>query len=265
MKNKNLTRQHNQRLWTGTPEPCCLRNKAVMRIFTVLMAALIMMGGFSVTAYAGGGPENEEPVEPMETAEPVETTGGYEPEPLTPEGNLTLVDDIEGEASGDKQFITVITKNGNYFYIIIDRAEDGENTVHFLNLVDEADLLALMEDETIATPAPVVCICTDKCEAGAVNTNCPVCKPDMTNCMGKVKTVEPEPEPETEKSGGMGGILVVVLLLAVGGGGAFYFFKIKKPKQSEKGGDDLDDFDFEDDEDEDSEAFEDEAEQEDTE
>ena len=126
-----------------------------IRIFAVMIAALVMMGGFSVTAYAGGG-EDEENIVPVTEEQPEETTGGYEPEPLTPEGNMTLVDDIEGETSGDKQFITVVTKNGNYFYIIIDRAEDGENTVHFLNQVDEADLLALMEDGTAS--AETLCV-----------------------------------------------------------------------------------------------------------
>lgn len=244
-----------------------MKRKAFMRIFAVMIAALVMMGGFSVTAYAGGG-DDEENIVPVETAEPEqqeETTGGYEPEPLTPEGNMTLVDDISGETSGDKQFITVVTKNGNYFYIIIDRAEDGENTVHFLNQVDEADLLALMEDgEASATPAPAVCSCTDKCTAGAVNTNCPVCKTDMTNCMGVEAAAEPEPEPEPEESGGMGGMLIIVLILALGGGGAFYYFKVMKPKQSVKGGADLDDYDFDDDEDEETEfeVFEDEREDE---
>ena len=72
-----------------------------------------------------------------------------EKEPLTPEGNLTLVDDISGEVKDAKQFVTLVTKNGNYFYLIIDRDDEGKETVHFLNQVDEADLLALMEEEEI--------------------------------------------------------------------------------------------------------------------
>ena len=109
-----------------------MKNKKIIRKFTVLLAALVIMCGFSVTAYAGGGDESDDTPTPVteETpapeTEPEETTGGYEPQPLTPDGNMSLVDDITGEASGDKQFITVVTKSGNYFYIIIDRAEDGD-------------------------------------------------------------------------------------------------------------------------------------------
>ena len=136
-----------------------MKHKKLFRSVTALLAALVLMGGFSVTAFAGGGDVSDEPPTPVTETEPEETTGGYEPQPLTPEGNMSLVDDITGEASGDKQFITVVTKNGNYFYIIIDRAEDGENTVHFLNQVDEKDLLQLMEDEQTEAPA---CSCTEK-------------------------------------------------------------------------------------------------------
>ena len=226
-----------------------MKNKKVFRSFTVLLAALIIMGGFSVTAYAGGGEEYEY-TEPEQTTEPEETTGGYEPQPLTPEGNMSLVDDISGEASDDKQFITVVSRNGHYFYIIIDRAEDGENTVHFLNQVDEADLLQLMEDEQTEETA-AVCSCTDKCAAGSVNTSCPVCSVNMSECAGKEAiTADPEPtdEPEKKGSGGMGGIILVVLLLA-GGGGAFFYFKVMKPKKNTaKGGTNFDDLDLDEDE-----------------
>ena len=98
---------------------------------------------------------------------------------LTPDGNLSLMDDIG--TTGGKQFITLQTKAGNTFYLIIDRDDEGEQTVHFLNQVDEADLMALTEDgETV----PETCTCTAMCEAGAVNTACPVCKNNLTACTG---------------------------------------------------------------------------------
>ena len=177
---------------------------------------------------------------------------------LTPDGNLSLIDDIG--TTGGKQFITLQTKAGNTFYLIIDRDDEGEQTVHFLNQVDEADLMALTEDgETV----PETCTCTAKCEAGAVNTACPVCKNNLTACTGpEPEATEPEAdEPqEEEKSGGMGGLVVFLVVVLMGGGAALYFFKFKKPKDNTKGNDDLDEYDFgEDEDDEDEPAPEDES------
>lgn len=168
---------------------------------------------------------------------------------LSPDGNLSLIDDIGNSTASGKQFITVESKNGNVFYLIIDRDDAGEETVHFLNQVDEADLMALTEDGE-AVEKPIVCSCTDKCQAGAVNTSCKMCMTNMSECVGKeAEPVEPdEPEePAAEKKGGAGVIAVVLLILATGGGAAFYFF-VLKPKQGKKVPSDLDDFDLEDEE-----------------
>ena len=127
----------------------------------------------TVTPWAADATNDSNVVEETETARP------------DPGGNAALVDDF----GGNKQLITVTTKAGNYFYILIDRAnEDKETAVHFLNQVDEADLEALMEDGETAEETPAVCNCTEKCAAGAVNTACPVCAVNMAGCTGRAGT-----------------------------------------------------------------------------
>jgi flagellar basal body-associated protein FliL len=210
-----------------------MKNKGKIRILTALFAVVLCMAAFPLTAYAGGGEESEtEPPAEITTPEP-ETPANPNPVTLTPDGILTLVDDIdEQEGESYKQFITVVTKDGNYFYIIIDRAGDTEN-VYFLNMVDEADLLALIEDMDTIPAQPTLDPVT----------------PEPTPTEPEPEPTEPE--PEDKKSGGMGGILLIVLVLAAGGG-AFYYFKILKPKQAVQGGTDLaelDELDFEGDDD----------------
>ena len=226
--------------------------KQKLRLLTGLLAVMLCCAALTPAAFAyADDPETAETAETVQETDTPEddapVTGGAEP--LTPEGNLTIVDDIQGEAAGDKQFITVQTKAGNTFYIIIDRAADGENTVYFLNAVDEADLMALMEDGE-----PAACDCTTKCAAGAVDTACPVCAVNMTECVGAEPEPEPEPTPEpveetAKESSGLNPAVLLVVLLVLGGGGAFASFKlVKGRKASTKGPDDLDDYDYGEDE-----------------
>lgn len=237
-----------------------MKNKKMFRMFLTLMAVVFSMTAFSIPAYAGGAPEQEEIEQPV-IQEPEPTPA---PVPLTPEGNLSLVDDIEGKTAEDKQFITVVSKSGNTFYIIIDRAADGENTVHFLNQVDEADLMALTEDGKTET-APEVCTCTEKCKTGSVNLNCALCKTNTAECAGKEPKAEEPEQEETAKKGG-NPLLILLVLLVLGGGGTFAYVKFLKPKQATKGNDSLDDLEFEDEyEDTEVEYLDDEPEQEDNE
>ena len=213
-----------------------MKNK-LKKTMTALCAALILMGGFSVPAYAQG--TAAEP--PTEDATNDSNVVVEEPEtpPLTPKGNATLVDDF----GGNKQLITVTTKAGNYFYILIDRAnEDKETAVHFLNHVDDADLQALLED---GKKEPEVCNCTAKCQAGAVNTACPVCKNNLTACNGPEPAPQPEEEkPQEEKPSGMGCLVVFFVIVLLGGGAALYFLKFNKEKADTTGNDDLAEYDF---------------------
>ena len=124
-----------------------------MNKFCALMLSVALCAGMAAPAFAYGGEPVEEAEQPVLTSttdeEDAVTVTDEENGALTPEGNLTLVDDYHtsySDGSG-QQFITLVSKSGNTFYLVIDRNAKGQQTVHFMNLVDEVDLLTLMEEE----------------------------------------------------------------------------------------------------------------------
>ena len=148
--------------------------------------------------------------------------------PLTPDGNMELVDDYGSLEAGGKQFITVMTKNGNYFYIIIDRDDDGNEKVHFLNMVDESDLLSLMDDDQVAEYIAVTGKGkTEEKEEEKTPVVAPEPEPDPE------PVVEPEPEKEPVN---VNGIMAIILIIGLGAAGGFvYYMSTKNNKKKQNG------------------------------
>lgn len=242
-----------------------MSKKRGMRLFLSLALCVVMAAGFSTTAFAyADDTEQDLPVTEATQPEDMPPAGETTEQPTEPD--LTPGEPFEDEGNAytrdllydkdcHKQFITVQTKNGNTFYIVIDYDkpvdEDEEQyQTYFLNLVDERDLMDLMEEDDLPDMS---CNCVDKCVAGAVNTECPVCKNNMAECMGKEaeqadpaegegENPEQPDEPEKEKSGGVPiGVIAVIVLLAVVGGGAYYYIKFVRGKKQKD--DDLDFYD----------------------
>ena len=156
--------------------------------------------------------------------------------PLTPDGNLTLVDDYGSVQAGGKQFITVVTKTGNYFYIIIDRDDEGEETVHFLNMVDESDLLKLMDDEE--AQAYISSITGDSEKEPTT---------EEKETTEETASEEEEPVKEEKQTSNKGVILLLLGAVGAGIGGYFYLNQSKGKKETNSDWDP--DYDYNEDED----------------
>ena len=203
----------------------------IKKLGALLVSAALCVGmAAPAFAFEGEAAPVEQPVLPEVVEEDVVTVTDETSGALTPEGNLTLVDDYHtnySDGSG-QQFITLVSKSGATFYLVIDRNAKGQQTVHFMNLVDEADLLALMEEE----------------DAEAYNAEKEAVKQaelDKLKAEEEAKKAAEEAEKaadvpkENKMTKYAAAFLGVVALIALAAGGGFYAFaKQKQKKQAEK-------------------------------
>ena len=241
-----------------------LKNK-IGKIGLLLVICLVMAFGTATTAFAyvdeSAASEDENAVTvwediPEESSESEEETTEIQPEEvtdesgtedpaidrsgLTPDGNMNLVDDLTGEEADAMQFLTVTTKSGHTFYIIIERGKDTEN-VHFLNQVDEADLMALMSDEE---------------KEQFVKENTPEeTEPVITPTLEPEETTEPAvTEPEKQEKQGSNSLAILAVFGVIGAAVAagYYVMKIKPGKKGSSLDEDLEFYDDEEYENEDT-------------
>lgn len=198
-----------------------------MKIKKWMLLCMVMLGTvFSTSMSAFAYTENteqqatetetpEETESSEETAVLEENQSQTEATPFSVPGNGQLLDDKSEDDS--KQFLTIQTKNGNTFFLVLDRSSNTEN-VYMLSMIDENDLQEFIsETKEAETPAVVL----PEQETKPVDTS-----------------LESEPKPET---GGMNtGAILAIILIAAGAIGGYYYFKIVKPKRAEEEAEDED-------------------------
>ena len=204
-----------------------MMNKVCALVLSVALCAGMAAPAF---AFEGEAAPVEQPVLEEVVEENVVTVTDETSGALTPEGNLTLVDDYHTDYSdgSGQQFITLVSKSGATFYLVIDRNAKGQQTVHFMNLVDEADLLSLMEEEEANAYT------AEKEAAAQAEQDRLKAEEEAKKAAEEAASGEEQPK-ENKVTKIASGFLGVVVLIALAAGGGFYAFtKKKQKKQAEK-------------------------------
>ena len=200
----------------------------IKKLGALLVSAALCVG-MAVPAFAfeGEAVPVEQPILPEVVEEDVVTVTDKTSGALTPEGNLTLVDDYHTDYSdgSGQQFITLVSKSGNTFYLVIDRNAKGQQTVHFMNLVDEADLLALMEEEDADAYT------AEKEAAAQAEQERKQAEEDAKRAAEEAAASGTETPKENKVTKIASGFLGVVVLIALAAGGGFYFYHQQMQKK----------------------------------
>ena len=195
---------------------------------SALLVSAALCAGMAAPAFAfeGEAAPVEQPVLP-EVVEDIVTVTDETSGALTPEGNLTLVDDYHTDYSdgSGQQFITLVSKSGNTFYLVIDRNAKGQQTVHFMNLVDEADLLALMEEEDADAYT------AEKEAAAQAEQDRLKAEEEAKKAAEEAAASGTETPKENKVTKIASSFLGVVVLIALAAGGGFYFYRQQMQKK----------------------------------
>jgi flagellar basal body-associated protein FliL len=189
-----------------TTEITTVSSEVVATEAITLPQAVILVPDYGTTA-----DETDSDGEPLENAEGIFQAPG---------GAGTLLEDVSDD-DVSRQFITVRSRGGNIFYIIIDNDSNSEN-VYFLSAVNDWDLISFSEN----FPDGVWEAYEEIKEEAAANA----IAAEIAANAGEEPNEKTSETPETPTGGGSTStiILVVVGLGFAGGFAYFKFFKGKK-------------------------------------
>ena len=150
-------------------------------------------------------------------------------QPFKGNGNMQTLDMLYSAAT-NKQFITVQTRSGDTYYLVIDydKPIDEEAEIYetyLLNLVDNRDLLSVLTEDEMPTPTPTPVVVYVTPEP----TNVPAMQP---NAQGNDQTVA---------------LMALMMIVMACIFAALWFFKGRK-NDSKKNRNIIDEYEFEDDE-----------------